>query len=155
MLQCTAILLHSTKNDLNYKQQCLHMLNQEADHHFSIEISWMNLLIIHWSLSKSQWKVSEQISLFQIKYSAEQQILIDYLSKRWVSAQIPIEENSHFQWCCAEAWKTSLAWIAIDSNQSLQQKWVANAKLLDSHVETYFDWRSTSTFDWKIFWAIC
>ena len=39
------------------------------------------------------------------------------LSKKWMSAQIPIEKHSHFRYWCEKAWKQPLAWIWINDNQ--------------------------------------
>ena len=45
---------------------------------------------------------------------------IDNLSKKWMSAQSPKEQQSHIRWLCCKGWKQSLAWIWINDNQSLQ-----------------------------------
>ena len=58
-------------------------------------ISWLNLSIIYWHLSKN--KVLEQINMFQIK-SCDSAADLDDLSKNRLSSQILItKDHSHFK----------------------------------------------------------
>ena len=80
--------------------------------------------LYHCSLSEN--KVFEQICMFQITSYAKQQIQIDNLSEKRASTQIK----------CTQAWKQSLAMIAINCNQSLLSKW-SQMKSNDSLIKTY------------------
>ena len=48
---------------------------------------------------------------------------MDYLLEKRASAQISIEQHSHFRWWCSKAWKQSLVWFWMDCNQILQPNW--------------------------------
>ena len=55
------------------------------------------------------------------------------------SAQVPIEQLSHFRWRWAKAWKRSLEWLFVNCNQRLQSsqnssKWKA---MFESHLLTW------------------
>ena len=69
---------------------------------------------------------AKKVLIDDCKNPAKQQIQIDDLCKKRESAQIPIEEHSHFKCWHNKAWRRSLAWISIDCNHSLQPNWTQN-----------------------------
>ena len=86
-------------------------------------------------------RTQEQIRMFWIESCAKQQILINDLSEKRSSVQIPIKTVSDFRWWCTKARKTwrCLAWFWIDSNQSLQPN--------RSQMKCYV-WKPYKDLDW-------
>ena len=91
---------------------------------FSIQKTHITLHSSFWSfigfLAKLMYQNKSACSKFNPVKSSRSWITT--LSKKWVSAQIQIKEHSHFRWQCAEAWKRSLTWIWVNSNQSSLSK---------------------------------
>ena len=66
--------------------------------------------------------------MFWIESCAQQQIWVDNLSKKRVSAQIRIEQHSDCRWRRAKAWKRCQAWFWIMATKVCRQtcrKWNA------------------------------
>ena len=107
-------------------------------------ITWLNLLIIYWSLMllvKIRYQNNSACSESNAVQRSRSKSMI---SKKRASAQIPIEEHCHFRWKQTQgsghsARQVSLMlgthfWIATYHNQNLHQKTVASKARSNSNV---------------------